>query len=184
MLALPQMFVANGSVIYVGVVGTTSAIIIAAGICVLMAALEGLCAGKNVKSFYAELRFPRYSAPLWVWTIIGGVYYVIFWFVLCRLLLMESRSTLWFSAFALILFMMILNALTNYVIFRARNIGLSFFVTCVFPLLDVALFVYLLRLNKLAAWSLIPYLMYRVYSVWWGYRLWQLNRMPRSEISR
>ena len=146
------------------------------GICVVAAALEGLCAGKDVKSFYAELNFPRYSAPLWVWTIIGGVYYVIFWFVLYRLLLIEIRTTLWTSAFTLILFMMVLNALTNYVIFRARNIGLSFFVTCIFPVMDIALFVCLLKLDKPAAWALIPYLIYRVYSVWWGYGLWRLNQ--------
>ena len=152
------------------------AILISVVVCLLAAGLEGICAGKNVKSFYAELHFPRYSAPLWVWTIIGGVYYVIFWFVLYRLLLLENRSTLWIAAFTLIIFMMIVNALTNYVIFRARNIALSFLITCIFPFMDVALFVCLLRLDKPAAWSLLPYLLYRIYSVWWGYGLWKLNR--------
>ena len=153
----------------------TSAMLMALGICVLMAALEGLCAGKNVRLFYAELRFPRYSAPLWVWTIIGGVYYVIFGFVGYRLLLIEFGSTLWSFTFGLMLFMMIVNGLTNYIIFRARKLGFSFFVTCIFPFMDVSLFFCLLRLDRLAAWSLIPYLVYRVYSVWWSYGLWKLN---------
>lgn len=48
------------------------AILIALVICGTAAALEGVCAGKSVRSFFATLRFPRYSAPLWVWTIIGG----------------------------------------------------------------------------------------------------------------
>lgn len=154
---------------------TGYAIVTSIGICVVAAALEGLCAGKNVKSFYSELRFPRYSAPLWVWTIIGGVYYVIFWFVLYRLLVLELRSPLWIATFSLILFMMVANALTNYLIFRARNIGLSALVTCCFPLMDVALFGGLIRLDGPAAWSLIPYLLYRVYSVWWIVSLWKLN---------
>lgn len=153
-----------------------SAIFISVVVCLLAASLEGLCAGKNVKSFYSELNFPRYSAPLWVWTIIGGVYYIIFWLVLYRLLLIESRSRLWVAAFTLILFMMIVNALTNYVIFRARNITLSFVITCIFPFMDVALFISLLRLDQPAAFSLIPYLLYRVYSLWWGYGLWKLNQ--------
>jgi tryptophan-rich sensory protein len=131
----------------------TYAVLTSIGICVVAAALEGLSAGKNVKSFYAELNFPRYSAPLWVWTIIGGVYYVIFWFVLYRLLLLETGSTSWIAAFILVLFMMLVNALTNYVIFRARDVALSFVITCIFPFLDVALFVCLFRLDKLAAWS-------------------------------
>ena len=151
------------------------AILISVGACVLAAALEGACAGKNVKAFYAELRFPRYSAPLWVWGIIGGLYYLIFWFVLYRLLRLDSDSALRGAALALLLFMMVVNALTNYVIFRARNLRLSFIIGNLFPIMDMALFVCLLRLDKVAAWVLIPYLLYRIYAVWWGYSLWRLN---------
>jgi tryptophan-rich sensory protein len=150
------------------------AILISLGVCAVAAALEGVCAGKNVKAFFATLRFPPYSAPLWVWTIIGGLYYLVFWFVLYRLLRLDS-SALRNVALALIMFMMVVNALTNYVIFRARDLRLSFIVTCIFPFMDVALFVCMVWLDGLAAWSLIPYLLYRVYSLWWGYGLWKLN---------
>jgi hypothetical protein len=47
------------------------AILVSLGACVIAAALEGVCAGRNVKSFFATLRFPPFSAPLWVWSIIG-----------------------------------------------------------------------------------------------------------------
>lgn len=151
------------------------AILISVGASVLAAALEGACAGRNVKAFYAELRFPRYSAPLWVWGIIGGLYYVIFWFVLYRLLRLDGETALRNVALTLIVFMMVVNALTNYVIFRARNLHLSFIIGNVFPLMDVTLFVCLLRLDRVAAWTLIPYLLYRIYALWWGYGLWKLN---------
>ena len=151
------------------------AILISAGACVLAAALEGACAGRNVKAFYAELRFPCYSAPLWVWGVIGGLYYVIFWFALYRLLRIDGETALRNVALALIVFMMAVNALTNYVIFRARNLRLSFIIGNVFPLMDVTLFVCLLRLDRVAAWTLIPYLLYRIYALWWGYGLWKLN---------
>src|SRR5689334_72701 len=109
-----------------------SAIIISLGICVVAAALEGLCAGGNVKSFFARLRFPRYSAPLWLWSIIGGLYYLIFVFVLFRLLTIESRPSLRVVALTLILFMMVLNAITNYIIFRSQDLRLSFIVGAIF----------------------------------------------------
>ena len=151
------------------------AILISVGACVLAAALEGACAGKNVKSFYAELRFPRYSPPLWMWGIIGALYYVIFWFVLYRLLRLASHSALRYIVLALVSFMMAVNALTNYVIFRARDLRLSFVIGNLFPVMDVALFICLIRLDRIAAWSLVPYLLYRIYAVWWGYGLWKLN---------
>jgi tryptophan-rich sensory protein len=130
------------------------AILVSLGVCVMAAALEGVCAGRNVKSFFAELRFPPFSAPLWVWSIIGGLYYVIFCFVLYRLLRLESDSTLRNAALALILFMMIVNALSNYIFFRARDLRLGFIVGALFPVMDVALFICLMRLERVAAWSL------------------------------
>jgi len=159
------------------------AIFVSIGACLIAAALEGVCAGKNVKSFYAELRFPRYSAPLWVWGIIGGLYYVIFWFVLYRLLRLDSGSALRSVALTLILFMMIVNALTNYIIFRARNLRLSFIIGNLFPILDITLFICLLQLDKVAAWSLVPYLLYRIYALWWGYGLWKMNSIRPSLLN-
>jgi tryptophan-rich sensory protein len=151
------------------------AILISIAVCVMAAALEGVCAGRNVKSFFATLRFPPYSAPLWVWSIIGGLYYVIFWFVLYRLFRLDSDSVLRGAAITLILFMMVVNALANYIIFRAQNLRLNFIVGALWPLMDIALLICLVQLDKVAAWALVPYLIYRIYGVWWGYALWKLN---------
>lgn len=160
---------------------TLYAALLASGICIIAALLEGLCAGSNVKTFFASLKSPRYSPPLWVWSIIGGVYYIIFWFVLFRLFRLETDSVFKIIALTLIVFMMIVNALTNYIIFRARNLYLSFVVGSAFPVMDIALFICLIRLDELAAWSMIPYLLYRIYAVWWGYRIWKVNvTRPRA----
>jgi tryptophan-rich sensory protein len=153
----------------------TSASLVSIGICTAAAALEGVCAGKNVKSFFANLQFPSYSAPLWVWSIIGGLYYLIFGFVLYRLFRLEDNSSFKYAAVALIVFMMGVNALTNYLIFRARDLRLSFIMGALFPILDAALFICLIQIDYVAAWALIPYLLYRIYGVWWGYGLWKLN---------
>lgn len=153
----------------------TSAILISLGVCVIAATLEGVCAGKNVKLFFTKLRFPRYSAPLWLWSIIGGLYYIIFCFVIYRLLRLGNDSSLWYASLMLILFMMLVNALTNYIIFRAQNLRLSFIIGNLFPIMDITLFICLVQLDKVAAWSLIPYLIYRIYALWWGYGLWKLN---------
>lgn len=144
-------------------------------ICGMAAALEGVCAGKNVKSFFATLRFPRYSAPLWAWTIIGGGYYILFFFIVYRLFRLSSNRALWYFALGLAVFMMIVNGLTNYVIFRARNLYLSFIIGAVFPLMDVTLFALLMILDQTAALAMIPYLVYRAYAVFWGYALWRAN---------
>ena len=87
-----------------------------------------------------------------------GVYYIIFGFVLFRLLKLTAESTLKYAAITLMLFMISANALTNYIIFRARNLRLSFIIGLLFPAMDVALFVCLIQLNGIVTWALVPYL--------------------------
>ncbi len=145
-------------------------------ICGAAAALEGACAGKNVKTFFATVQSPPYSAPLWLWTIIGGTYYLIFFSILYRLLRLSNYPARWYAALGLIVGMMTVNGLTNYVIFRARNLYLSFVIGAVFPLLDLSLFFLLMTLDQTAAFLMIPYLLYRVYAVYWGYGLWRANQ--------
>lgn len=154
----------------------TYAALVSIVVCLSAAALEGVCAGKNVKTYFAKLKWPRYAAPLWVWYIIGAVYYVIFFFVFFRLLRLEKDSILKIATVALVLFMMVANALWNYVFFRAQNLFAAFMTGSVAPILDLTLFICLIQLDKTAAWALIPYLIYRLYAVWWGYELWRLNR--------
>jgi tryptophan-rich sensory protein len=151
------------------------AVLFSTVICALAAAVEGASAGRNVKAFFSTLRFPSYSAPFWAWTIIGGLYYLIFWFVTYRLLRLGS-SSLKSATLTLVVLMMIVNGLSNYVIFRARNLYLSFLIGCFFPIMDIALLICLTQLDRVAASWLVPYLIYRVYGVIWGFGLWRLNR--------
>ncbi len=55
---------------------TSYAILISLGACGIAAALEGVCAGPNVKAYFARLKSPAYSPLLWVWFIIGGLYWL------------------------------------------------------------------------------------------------------------
>src|SRR5687767_7965661 len=107
---------------------TIYAFLISLIICAITALLEGLCAGKSVKLFFATLKFPPYSAPLWVWSVIGAAYYMIFFFILFRLFQLNAYTTVWYVAFVLVLFMMLVNGLSNYVIFRLKNLWLSFII--------------------------------------------------------
>jgi translocator protein len=149
----------------------TSAVLI----CVAAAVLEGLCAGKNVKRFFAEIRHPKYSAPLVVWSFIGGLYYAVFGFVLYRLFALTEPSSLRMFAILFIVIMMVLNGVSNWVIFRVRNLRSAFWIGALFPVLDLVLLVCLLKLDTTAAAILVPYLIYRVYGVYWGYAVWKAN---------
>ena len=64
--------------------------------------------------------------------------------------------------------MMLGTALANLVIFRSRDLHLGYVIGNVLAVLDVLLVCCVVRLDAVAAATLAPYLVYRVYAVWWG----------------
>ena len=146
----------------------------AIALCAAAAALEGVFAGRGVRQRLAELSLPRYSPPLSVWFVIGGLFYAMCFTVLYRLFrLPASRSR--DLALALILGMMLMNALWNFAFFRMRAPFLSFVAFLPYALLAVMLLVLTLTLDRIAAWALLPYVLYLVYALAWGYGVWQRN---------
>ena len=79
--------------------------------------------------------------------------------------------------------MMVVNALSNYVIFRLRDLRLAFVIGALFPLLDLTLLACLLQLNSTASAALVPYLVYRIYAVYWGYAVWKANLRPKDSAA-
>jgi translocator protein len=152
------------------------AIIYSLAICALGAALEGIFAGRGIKQRLATLRLPSYAVPFWGWMVIGGLYYVICFSVLYRLFLLPSSPGRT-AAFALVGAFMFINALWNYFFFRTRNLLHAYVLGLPYSAVAISLFLWLLlRLDKVAAWCLLPYLLYLFfYANLWGYRIWKLN---------
>jgi tryptophan-rich sensory protein len=151
------------------------ALLTSLGICAIGAACEGIAAGSNVKSFFARLRFPSYSAPLWVWYIIGALYYATYGFILYRILRSDSPSMLRPIAFTLVLVIIAANGFWNYTFFRAQRLLFSFVVAVLYSIVALGLFACLLKLDRFAACVQVPYLAYLIYAYRWGRGLLKLN---------
>jgi tryptophan-rich sensory protein len=158
----------------------TSAAIFAVVICGLAALLEGGLAGGDVRAHFATLRLPRYSPPLWAWVVIGALYYVVCFIVLFRLFNLESRGRLWSVAMSLALLMLAINAIWNLLFFRLKSLRASVFALVPYSLVVLGLAFSLAALDRLAAWSLAPYIVYLVYANTWLYKLWRANDKAAS----
>ena len=151
------------------------ALLYSLGACALSIALEVVFAGSGISKRLAELRVPRYAPPFWCWIVIGALYYLICFVVLYRLFRMRSTSDLRLWALSALGGIMFTNALWNYFFFRTRNLFHAFLIGIPYSVLAVALFVMLLDLDRLAAWFLLPYLLYLFYANLFGYGVWKLN---------
>ena len=148
----------------------------AAGTCVLTAVVEGLAAGKDVKRHLASLQQPRFAAPLWLWFVIGGLYYVVCFVLLVRLCPLTAHSVIARTAINLTMLLMLLNILWSFTFFRLRNLGLSAVVAGFYVPIASALLVALWFVDRVAAIVFACYAIYLVYGTRWTMRIWRLNR--------
>ena len=151
------------------------ALIYSLGLCALGAGLEGVLAGRGIKQRFAELRFPRYSPPLWGWVVIGVAYYVICFAVLYRLFGLPPTAFR-NGAIALVVTVLLVNAIWNYFFFRKRNLWLAFVLGLPYSAVALTLFFFLVRLDRTAASWWLPYVVYLFYAGTFSYRVWKLNR--------
>jgi tryptophan-rich sensory protein len=150
--------------------------------CIVAAALEGLLAGVRVKARFAELRQPPFAPPLWAWSIVGFLYYVLFFLVL-HSLLRNPPTPAWTSAsLALVAILLAANAAWNWVFFRKKDLrqSLIFFAPYLLAALALALALHRLR-SPLAAWYLL-YVGYLAYAAWWCFRVWRLNLPSKPAV--
>src|SRR4051812_25751996 len=117
----------------------TYALIFTIGICILAAGFEGASAGKGVKDHFATLRFPKYSAPLPVWYAIGGIYYLVFGFLLYRMFRIDGGSILPLFTIGYMVFLMLANGSWNYIFFRRQDLFTAFILGAIAPVFDIAL---------------------------------------------
>ena len=148
-------------------------------VCVIAAALEGLAAGPGVKQRLAALRVPRWALPFSAWLVVGGLYYVLCFIVLFRILELPT-TRLQVTTLAVATTFMTANAAWNYLFFRRANLYASFVFFLPYAALALALFGLLLRVDPVSSAIFGPYLLYFVYATAWGYKVWQLNRRPAN----
>lgn len=110
-----------------------------------------------------------------MWALIGAFYYAICFAVIYRLLSLTDAGPSRPWALMLLGSIMLINALWNYFFFRTRNLFHAFVIGFPYTVIALVLFPLLLRLDRVAAFCLLPYLFYLIYASALGYRLWKLN---------
>ncbi|MCC4626114.1 tryptophan-rich sensory protein [Xanthomonas hortorum pv. cynarae] len=142
-------------------------------LCYLVAAL-GAMASIKAASFYAELQQPAWAPPGWlfgpVWTALYGMMAVSVWLVWWRGGWSSARGAL-----SLFVLQLGLNGLWSWLFF-AWHMGAWAFVDIVALWVALVLtIVAFAKWQRVAAWLLVPYLLWVSFAAALNYSVWQLN---------
>jgi benzodiazapine receptor len=147
----------------------------AIAICVLFALFGNALVGEAIGSWYAELEKPWFLVPLWVFYIVGSVYYVLFATVLYRTLVHVDDHRGKAASLVLTISVLLLNELWNYGFFGLESTLVGFLGIAVFLIPVTALFLTLREHERFSAGLVALYWIWVLYDLAWTFALWRLN---------
>jgi benzodiazapine receptor len=143
-------------------------------VCFTAAAIGAIFTTRSVNTWYVQLRRPEWTPPNWVF---GPVWTILYMMMAVSAWLVWRSSTLSETGAALALFGMqlVLSFLWSVVFFGLRRIGAAFGEILILWTMIVATAVAFLPISLLAAWLLIPYLLWVMFASYLNFRIWQMN---------
>lgn len=158
---------------------------------VVLAGLIALCLGvgfagslatrQGLLEWYPSLRKPTWNPPSWVfapvWTLLYVLMAVAAW--LCWREVGIGYGY-WMFVFG---FQLLLNLAWSFIFFSARNVELAFFeVVALLVWIGVTVAVFSV-ITPVAAWLMVPYLLWVTFATCLNWKIWQLNKPIVSKTS-
>ena len=135
------------------------------GLCLISVVIEIISATKEGKNWFENLEQPKYALPFSFWYVVGGLYYLVCGIIAYR---QFHISTKLFSIPVILLtLIMIINGLSNFLLFKFYS--LKFFFTVLFPfaLLLIGLIFSLYPKDKVSAGLAAIYLLWLGYDIYY-----------------
>lgn len=149
--------------------------LLAWAIIVLAIAATAAIASAPAPVLYAQLIKPSWAPAAWmfgpVWSVLYPVIAVAAWLVWLRRDRPGARLALW-----LFMIQLVLNGTWAWIFFHWQRGALSYFEMVLFWLAIAATMIAFHRVRPLAAWLLVPYLLWASYATALTYTIWQQNR--------
>lgn len=150
-------------------------ILIAVAVCLFVGFLSSFSTQSSISDWYVTLNKPSFNPPNWVFGPVWTVLYV---------LMGISAGIVWNKGFyhrwvktALyhFIFQLIFNAAWSVVFFGLKSPFYAFTVILILLILIILTIKWFRVVNKLAAYLLIPYLMWVSFATVLNFSIWQLN---------
>ncbi len=137
--------------------------------------LGGIFTAAEIQGWYVHLNNPSWNPPNWlfapVWTslyLLMGISLYLVW---------KTPANTDAKRWAVIIFIaqFVLNFLWSYIFFREHLMGWAFVEITVMWIAILCTIIAFSRINKTAAWLLVPYISWVSFAAILNYTVWQLN---------
>lgn len=150
-------------------------LIISVAIPVAVGTTSGFFTVSGVGSWYQTINKPSWNPPGWIFGPVWTTLYIMMGIALYQVWKTDAAATLKKTAILLFALQLVLNFFWSLIFFNQHQVGwaiVEILVMWVFILLTIFAFA---RVNKLAAWLLVPYISWVSFASILNYTIWKLN---------
>ena len=150
------------------------------GLCLISIVIEATSATQEGKRWFENLKQPNVSFPFSVWYLVGGLYYIICGVIAYRTF--HTSGTFFSLPIILLTLIMLMNGLTNFILFKLQSPKLFYWALYPFILLFIGLMVILFTKDTLSFWFASLYLLWLGYDLYYFRTLWKLNEPENKAV--
>jgi benzodiazapine receptor len=150
------------------------ALVLLVGLCLGVGGLGGAVTAESVTTWYATLNKPSFNPPNWIFGPVWTALYILMGVAAWRVWRAADRDTAR-GPLAVFALQLAVNLGWSVAFFGLRNPGLAVVVILLLDLLVLATALMFRRIDRLAAWLLVPYLAWISFATLLNVTIWRLN---------
>ncbi len=150
------------------------ALVLLVGLCLGVGGLGGAVTAESVTTWYATLNKPSFNPPNWIFGPVWTALYILMGVAAWRVWRAADRDTAR-GPLAVFALQLAVNLGWSVAFFGLRNPGLAVVVILLLDLLVLATALMFRRIDRLAAWLLVPYLAWISFATLLNVTIWHLN---------
>lgn len=150
-------------------------IIIAVALPLLAGAIGSAFTFTGIDSWYQTIAKPSFNPPNWIFGPVWTTLYILMGLAFYLIWQAGLKDKFNKDSFILFLVHLAINSLWSIVFFGLQNPGLAFLVIIVLWFMILILIMRFYKIDKRAAWLLIPYILWVSFASVLNFSIWQLN---------
>ena len=132
---------------------------------------------KNSIATYETLKKPFFNPPAIVFPIVWNILYILMGIAAYRIYMRNKQGVNDKGAYFFYLVQLIFNLMWSFIFFTFRLYAISFFWIIILFVLVIITFIKFIRVDKISAFLITPYMLWLIFAGVLNYFIWLLNEM-------
>lgn len=149
-------------------------------LCVVIILLQGSIAGLITAGStrqYKVLKKPKISPPAMVFPIVWNILFVLIATAVYRIMMLWTQGYDVKIPLILFLIQMVLNFMWSIIFFKYKERGLAALELILLIIFIILTIIYFFMVDKIAAYLMLPYLLWSIFALYLNYSIWDKNRL-------